>query len=81
MRGQVLGNFSLYDYKLPLDLSPELHHSFQVVVADPPYLVCPAGLRVQGLAFHNSKPCMPHRIQGAQDGSAATGARTHSMRC
>ena len=37
---QVLGNFTLYDYKLPLDLPPELHHSFQVVVADPPYLVC-----------------------------------------
>lgn len=35
---QVLGDFTLYDYKKPLDVRAELQGSFNVVVADPPYL-------------------------------------------
>lgn len=38
-RAQVLGDFTLYDYKKPLEVPSELHGSFDVVVADPPYLV------------------------------------------
>ncbi|GBG67416.1 hypothetical protein CBR_g551 [Chara braunii] len=38
-RFAVFGNqFSLYDYYHPLDIPSHLHHSFGVVVADPPYL-------------------------------------------
>lgn len=37
-RFEVLGDFTLYDYKKPLDLAADLHGSFAVVVADPPYL-------------------------------------------
>lgn len=33
-----MGDFTLYDYKKPLDLPAELQGSFNVVVADPPYL-------------------------------------------
>ena len=32
------GSFTLYDYNQPTDLPTELLHSFDVVVADPPYL-------------------------------------------
>ena len=39
---QVLGHFTLYDYNSPLDVPDVLHGAFDVVVADPPYLVCPA---------------------------------------
>ena len=35
---QVLGAFTAFDYKRPTDIPGELQHSFQVVVADPPYL-------------------------------------------
>lgn len=38
---QVLGHFTLYDYNSPLDVPDVLHGAFDVVVADPPYLVCP----------------------------------------
>ncbi|CAI7731951.1 unnamed protein product [Closterium sp. NIES-53] len=31
--------FSRYDYRTPLDIPTALHHRFDVVVADPPYLV------------------------------------------
>jgi hypothetical protein len=37
-RVQALGNFTYYDYKAPDDVPEGLHHSFGVVVADPPYL-------------------------------------------
>lgn len=37
-RFEVLGNFSLYDYREPLKVEPPLRHGFSVVVADPPYL-------------------------------------------
>ncbi len=36
---QALGNFTFYDYNEPEAVPNELHHSFGVVVADPPYLV------------------------------------------
>lgn len=36
---QVLGDFSLYDYNEPLVVPEELKGAFEVVVADPPYLV------------------------------------------
>ncbi|XP_039131082.1 EEF1A lysine methyltransferase 1 [Dioscorea cayenensis subsp. rotundata] len=35
---QYGGDFTFYDYNQPEDLPQELKHSFQVVVADPPYL-------------------------------------------
>ena len=38
LQTQVLGDFTLYDYKKPLDVRSELQGSFNVVVADPPYL-------------------------------------------
>jgi len=38
-RFRALGPFSLYDYREPCAVAPELHHAFSVVVADPPYLV------------------------------------------
>lgn len=38
-RFEALGSFSLYDYREPRSVAPELHHAFDVVVADPPYLV------------------------------------------
>ena len=31
--------FTFYDYNTPLDVPPEHHKAFQIVVADPPYLV------------------------------------------
>lgn len=31
--------FTFYDYNQPEELPPDLKHAFQVVVADPPYLV------------------------------------------
>ncbi|MCO5568098.1 hypothetical protein L7F22_021794 [Adiantum nelumboides] len=31
-------DFTFYDYNFPENLPSELHHAFQVVVADPPYL-------------------------------------------
>ena len=37
---QVLGDFTLYDYNEPLAVPEALHRAFEVVVADPPYLVC-----------------------------------------
>ena len=40
---QVLGDFTLYDYKKPLDIPHDLQGSFDVVVADPPYLVSSVG--------------------------------------
>ena len=39
---QVLGDFTLYDYNEPLSVPEVLHQAFEVVVADPPYLVCTA---------------------------------------
>ena len=36
---QTLGNFSLYDYRKPHAVPDELKGAFNVVVADPPYLV------------------------------------------
>lgn len=36
---QALGNFSLYDYREPQAVPEELKGAFNVVVADPPYLV------------------------------------------
>lgn len=48
---QVLGHFTLYDYNSPLDVPDVLHGAFDVVVADPPYLVFPlASLRCTMLA-------------------------------
>ena len=38
-RFQALGCFSAYDYREPRAVLPELHGAFDVVVADPPYLV------------------------------------------
>ena len=38
-RFQALGCFSQYDYCEPRDIPLELHGAFDVVVADPPYLV------------------------------------------
>ena len=38
-RFQALGCFSQYDYREPHAVGPELHGAFDVVVADPPYLV------------------------------------------
>jgi len=40
-RFEALGSFSLYDYREPRSIAPELHHAFDIVVADPPYLVHP----------------------------------------
>ena len=37
---QALGNFCLYDYREPQAVPQELKGAFNVVVADPPYLVC-----------------------------------------
>ena len=39
---QVLGDFTLYDYNEPLAVPEALHQAVEVVVADPPYLVCAA---------------------------------------
>ena len=36
---QALGNFSLYDYRKPHAVPDEVKGVFNVVVADPPYLV------------------------------------------
>ena len=56
---QALGNFAHYDYREPTTLPEELRHAFNVVVADPPYLVRsgplprrPAGLHACGHAAH-----------------------------
>ena len=38
-RFQALGCFTQYDYREPRAVAPELHGAFDVVVADPPYLV------------------------------------------
>lgn len=32
--------FTFYDYNAPVDVPQEHHKAFQLVVADPPYLVC-----------------------------------------
>lgn len=37
--GQYGTDFTFYDYNQPEELPSELKHAFQVVVADPPYLV------------------------------------------
>ena len=37
-RFEKYGNFVHYDYNLPLNLSKDLEHSFDFVVADPPFL-------------------------------------------
>ncbi len=37
---QALGNFALYDYREPTAVPEDLKGAFNVVVADPPYLVC-----------------------------------------
>lgn len=36
---QYDGDFTFYDYNRPEELPPALKHAYQVVVADPPYLV------------------------------------------
>lgn len=36
---QALGGFTLYDYRSPTAVPDELKGVFDVVVADPPYLV------------------------------------------
>ena len=36
---QYGSDFTFYDYNQPEELPPSLKHAFQVVVADPPYLV------------------------------------------
>lgn len=36
---QYGSNFTFYDYNYPEELPSELKHAYQVVVADPPYLV------------------------------------------
>lgn len=36
---QYGSDFTFYDYKKPEDLPDQFKHAFQVVVADPPYLV------------------------------------------
>lgn len=36
---QYGSDFTFYDYNKPEDLPGQLKHAFQVVVADPPYLV------------------------------------------
>ena len=35
---QALGHFTYYDFNAPEDVPEDLHQSFGVVVADPPYL-------------------------------------------
>lgn len=37
-RYSARGDFTLYDYNSPEDVPASLHHTFDVVVADPPYL-------------------------------------------
>jgi len=58
---QVLGDFSLYDYNKPLVVPEKLKGAFEVVVADPPYLVCQeVESRATGLHPLNDllqKPC------------------------
>ena len=36
---QYGSDFTFYDYNLPEDLPQEMKHGYQIVVADPPYLV------------------------------------------
>jgi methylase of polypeptide subunit release factors len=36
---QVLGNFHFYDYNTPVGFDEELLGSFDLIIADPPYLV------------------------------------------
>lgn len=48
---QVLGDFTLYDYNEPLEVPEALHGAFEVVVADPPYLVKPSTVLTAAAAF------------------------------
>ncbi|CAD7704878.1 unnamed protein product [Ostreobium quekettii] len=50
-RFEVFGNFVHYDYNKPLALPDELKGAFDVVLADPPYLVSGSNAELSG-SFH-----------------------------
>ena len=62
LRTQALGNFTYYDYTEPEDVPEELHSSFGVVVADPPYLseecLQKTAVTMRLLAKDTEKPCL-----------------------
>lgn len=37
---QYGSEFTFYDYNEPLELPSSIKHSFRIIIADPPYLVC-----------------------------------------
>ena len=71
---QALGNFTFYDYNEPEAVPKELHHSFGVVIADPPYLVrhtlpfCLAALRCKFFAHRPQSEGATEACMGAVGG-------------